>query len=75
MFERDELLALGNREWQILNGLNDGLRLFEIADRYGVNSKTLWASANFLYQKLEVSNSKELLAKAKAIGLFNRRTR
>ena len=64
---------LTNREEQILGLLAQRLRDKEVAGRLFVSSETVKSHVKHIYEKLHVSNRRDAVARATALGILTRR--
>ncbi|UCC32510.1 MAG: response regulator transcription factor [Phycisphaerales bacterium] len=64
---------LTNREEGILELLAQRLRDKEIADKLFVSSETVKSHVKHIYEKLHVSNRREAVARATALGILSSR--
>lgn len=59
-----------NREWQILNSLNQGHSNTQIADKIGIKASTVSVFVSRIIRKLNVRNRSQVIIQAQKLGLI-----
>ena len=67
---KSEILALSDRELQVLKAIAEGLTIKDIAEKYNISPRTVETHKARLTQKLGVKNKAELFKTATRMGLI-----
>jgi DNA-binding CsgD family transcriptional regulator len=63
-------VALTAREWELLEGLEEGLRFKQVARRLGISEATAKTHGRNLFRKLDATSRAEAVHAARVRGLF-----
>jgi DNA-binding CsgD family transcriptional regulator len=67
---RGDGVALTAREWELLEGLEEGLRFKQVAQRLGISEATAKTHGRNLFRKLDATSRAEAVHAARVRGLF-----